>query len=482
MKNTLLIITALFGMLSFQSKASNYYLAGEFNNWQAGDPNYKFEQVEGENLFEFVYPEEIFEGEFKITTDTWQLSWGSYSRVFPNQWISLTTDELNNIYVWERGKIKNAKFIFDPSAERLLVEGEYITPPRGLGLYNEKNGIWPLEEDEGKPGLYHIKLKIENQLEFQIVYYEIETEKIIDIYGTKNGQTTNISLGEPNLFQLYGGKYSLEPGQYDLTLGMPYLIVTDAEHKAKDIYILQGGGEYGADYVYFNPAIFNFNLPTGTQFTQYVKMNGGEFIPYILDYADYGASYLSPFIPITPVTEYKIESYIEASYGGELLYKSETINLEFTSSPISLGFRFEPETDKTTQDSATIQYQIFSNLLLSEAKYEIEYICIDSNTSAPEVRGVFNTENSMGEFEITGLESNICYDLWLNVTMITEFGNLTVKTSDPGWFWTLEEAGVETIVSDDAPRYFNLNGMEVQNPKGGIYIEVLNGKTRKVIK
>lgn len=48
----------------------------------------------------------------------------------------------------------------------------------------------------------------------------------------------------------------------------------------------------------------------------------------------------------------------------------------------------------------------------------------------------------------------------------------------------LTEAGIDNVIEkkdDGRPRYFNLQGVEVKNPEKGVYIEMKNGKSRKVI-
>lgn len=48
----------------------------------------------------------------------------------------------------------------------------------------------------------------------------------------------------------------------------------------------------------------------------------------------------------------------------------------------------------------------------------------------------------------------------------------------------LSESGVESAIErtdDGSPRYFNMQGVEVKNPDKGVFIEMKNGKSRKII-
>ena len=63
------------------------------------------------------------------------------------------------------------------------------------------------------------------------------------------------------------------------------------------------------------------------------------------------------------------------------------------------------------------------------------------------------------------------------LTLIFNWNNKTLTASTTGY------SGVESLpeVDGETPVYFNLQGMKVENPSGGIYIRVSNGKSTKVL-
>lgn len=493
MKKSLLLITALMSLFTFGANAANYYLAGEFNNWQAGDKNYQFVQSGDEHSFSLDFPGGVLEGEFKVTSDTWDLSWGSYNTVYPNEWISLTSVGYNNIKVYEGGKIENATisiFMSDYSSA-LCVTGDYIAPNLGHGIQTNayaSSGAWeilPLTEKDGQRGVFTGKYNLSNTGWFRIVEYNVDTKEVLRVYGAPEVGGLNFNLGQPSSC-VYGGKdYSIGAGEYDFTFSAPYIVVTDADHPAQDFYTIYEGW-YGADYTYFMPYILNMNLPQDIEYAIYIKTNEGDFEEYPLYYQGYGVGYVTENIQLQPKTNYLFTIYITGTSGGSTIYNSGEATFQFTTNAPSFGFNFFQE--NVTRHGATLVYSINSNIYFTEAEYEIEYICSNPNGDVPDVIGRFNTEPmtgwyTQGEYLITGLEPDTYYEIRLNITQKTEYGTTTVGTDNYGWFWTLEDTAVEIVTEEEeAPRYFNLNGLEVKNPQGGIFIELKNGKTRKVVK
>ncbi|MDE5551808.1 MAG: starch-binding protein [Muribaculaceae bacterium] len=62
-----------------------------------------------------------------------------------------------------------------------------------------------------------------------------------------------------------------------------------------------------------------------------------------------------------------------------------------------------------------------------------------------------------------------------NCVFTVDFSNNTVKVVNNGI------TGVAAIVADEAPVYFNLQGVKVAEPTNGIYVKVANGKATKVV-
>ncbi|MDE6295229.1 MAG: hypothetical protein K2M03_04110, partial [Muribaculaceae bacterium] len=62
-----------------------------------------------------------------------------------------------------------------------------------------------------------------------------------------------------------------------------------------------------------------------------------------------------------------------------------------------------------------------------------------------------------------------------NCVFTVDFSNNTVKVVNNGI------TGVAAVVADEAPVYFNLQGVKVAEPTNGIYVKVANGKATKVV-
>lgn len=481
MKKFLLLPLLILMAWVFNAKA-DYFLAGEFNDWTAGDPKYKFEAVEGQSYYKLVFPDKIFGGEFKVTSDTWELSWGSYYKAYPGQWIELTTAGYNNISIYGNNRVLDAIIYFDPTTEGLSIEGTMVPPPMGYGLL-VNNDIKPLVEMESNPGIYYGKYTFSSPVAFEVAYYDEETNRVEFAYGALTDSQENLIVGTACfLSSSLGHKINLPAGEYEFYFSNGSIVVTDSAHPLENIYMALTSAAGGADYVIFGPSIFNFGLPQGTEYTLYVKINDGEYSPYDLTYAGWGVTYESPYIALKPNTTYHISLYASAEHNGQKLYWSPVTSLSFTTPDPFFNFYFAPENIKST--STDVRYMIYNNLKMTEVEYEIAYRCIDTEGNAPDVTGIYTTDTPESTFTITGCQPNTIYDLYLDVTMITPYGSYTVKTENPGWFWTAEDDdAVEVVTAEEStPRYFNLNGVEVKNPQNGIFIEVINGKSRKVVK
>lgn len=74
-----------------------------------------------------------------------------------------------------------------------------------------------------------------------------------------------------------------------------------------------------------------------------------------------------------------------------------------------------------------------------------------------------------------------------NARLIVPDGSLDAYKAADGWknFISIyETSGIEGVVDTDlqAPRYYNLQGVEVESPEGGIFIKKVGDKTTKVVK
>ncbi|MDE6681915.1 MAG: Ig-like domain-containing protein [Muribaculaceae bacterium] len=75
-----------------------------------------------------------------------------------------------------------------------------------------------------------------------------------------------------------------------------------------------------------------------------------------------------------------------------------------------------------------------------------------------------------GEYDVTG------------VVRYSTYGASEFFYISPIAYKKSEESGIENIaVNESETRYFNLQGMEVENPANGVYVKVSNGKVSKVI-
>jgi len=94
---TLLRLTFMVAVLlaTALSASADVYLAGEFNNWTAGDANYKFTNVDGGTKYAlYVDASNIVGKSFKITYGDWD--WGSIGSQLLDDNNGLTVDAEGN--------------------------------------------------------------------------------------------------------------------------------------------------------------------------------------------------------------------------------------------------------------------------------------------------------------------------------------------------------------------------------------------------
>lgn len=141
-------------------------------------------------------------------------------------------------------------------------------------------------------------------------------------------------------------------------------------------------------------------------------------------------------------------------------------------------------TGKTTKDEITLTFEkpegwdgfiggIF-NFAFSNSRGDIEWVSVEEFEET--MGGIPVSKSTSMSYPADGEYYIGIYHLYVGDLVNVSDGIMTAVCVEKS-----ELSGIESVeVKDNAVRYFNLQGVEVENPKAGIFVKVADGKATKV--
>ena len=383
--------------------------------------------------------------------------------------------------------IKNPEIVFDAENLTLTIYGETVAPKYGIAVYGtifSEDGEWMMKDMTYDPESEYYVLEPDMECyhgEFNIVWYEKITGLIMRTYGFYIS-SAYINLGEYVDFT-YGNSMWLTPGRYKFTfnLAVQGVIVTDSDHPANPLNIhLVTGNRVDA---------FTANL-----MLQLMPMGVGPELDYTIMLADYQVDEESAdFKPVEPWAiftfqyQFLLGGLIPNVYKSYMLYvTAEVDGVKYKSNTIVFSLKgidatLEVDTlsfNEISSESVELYYSLWSNLP-AEAELFARVMLYDENGNHLRTDEI-PLDSWAGTFTVDSLNPDSYYEIY--ITFIGKYVTYNIETPTySGGFTTNKNEGIIEIDNTSmAPRYFNLNGIEVNNPANGLYIELRGTEARKV--
>ena len=215
----------------------------------------------------------------------------------------------------------------------------------------------------------------------------------------------------------------------------------------------------------------------GADITVSYKLNDGQYVEmtYNEDEDNYEATVLYNTLA---AGTYNVTVKVEAANEGKSIASAEKSAGSFTvTATIEIEEATVTESPEGTPTQATITVAGVTGMGLVGADITVSYKLNDGQY----VEMTYNEDND--NYEATVLYNTLAAGTY-NVTVKAEAANASVEKS-AGSFTVDESAGIDSVCGDinGAARFYNLQGIEVDNPvKGNVYIKVVNGKSTKIVK
>lgn len=250
----------LVAMLVGFAANADYYLVGGFNGWNPKDATLKFTD-KGDGTFELKV--QTLTSDFKITQGDWTDAKNFASNgsdLVPGETYNLGAGNGGNIQV-KGGQVDNATLTLNPTAKTLLVKGEAVEVSYKYCIHGAlASGTWAdvtLTENNGKWENDNV-----------VVTYASAEFGIKQVNPTTNGQTgwyaaagANTINGSGNFTcQLNGTNFSIATGTYGFSFDPETLVLT----------VTGEGGEVEIDYT-------GWYLNVVGDFNEWSSKEGAEF-------------------------------------------------------------------------------------------------------------------------------------------------------------------------------------------------------------
>ena len=504
----LLCITIAAIGLTNSTNALDYYLLSSNTGWEESETN-RLMPVEGdENLISINVPE--INGSFYIGVHGdgifltyWGVPNNSDEFIVPGKQMALTDENFVSVALVNYGTAKDVTITLDSSNMHVSVEyGEISYYTYGIrgNIFNEESTTQIIPMFGDRADIY--SLEGYTHLfdgEFDVVYFHYPSMEVYNYYGPSK-ENEEVEIGPNYNFESYNGnKYSITEGFYNLVFSSrcSTFIVDPEDNPVKGVFSDMLGWYREYDYILFSMPFIKMNLPEDTEFKMVCEMDGVKYTS-----SNVTSNGVYSLEGLTPGTSYDVTCYIEAKT-GENTYKTKSINATVTTK--NLGeciYVVGNMTDWKEPSEANEEFYKNWSMAQTEPGSKV-YTGIFEFPANPMFRFYTDLngweENSLGsqyndspiQYWQFGLPGEDLFYSWLTEGKgsyeFPEFGGGRVKiTIDLSTLLMTiektEEEGIYKVSVDicDSPRYFNLSGIEVEKPSGGIYIEVRNGQSRKV--
>ena len=392
--------------------------------------------------------------------------------------------ERNPIYTQNDVNFVGAYIIYDSKTGELNITAQEVTEPDpAWALYGPVFGEDRMHVDfnEEGNGIYtakNVNIVLDSWL--MVIKYDLTTGYIYTQYGPMYDYTP-LELNEA--YPLYSNYNWLmpQPGVYDFTFSESSmtLVATEPGEEINSLYVsADQTPRRFPDGALVNLTITNLMDPQADSYTV-ICVNEET-----LEATEIEVESSTPVITIdnlVPETDYRY--VISVKYeDGENTYVSNEVLVTFTTPQLSInvGTNFQ----EVTEDSITFWYMLAS-YTLEDLEYTLHYSIdegtIDVDWEKAETLDYESValEDVYGTFTVNDLKPSTQYVIYYYFT--TELDGKPYKSAYYCVWASTQTSGVDSILDSNSEAvYYNLNGLRVNNPGKGLYIEVKDGKSRKV--
>lgn len=500
-------------MVALAANATDYYMIGGFNNWTLAQDNCKF-TAQGDGTYVLDYQGTLTSG-FKFNDGTWSNDaanfGGSATLVLGETYTLSVGGSSGNIPLSEN--IENPHIVLNPEAATVIITGQAIETQYAYGIHGqifgdsnwsttnmtEVNGKWVLSGDmvAGSFGIKKMDALTFSQTDWISAANSEDSQIVLD-------KVIDMKVEGTNLYLPAAGNYTFTFDPEAMTL-----VVTGEGGYVEPVLALGiHGNIFGNDWetvtMTQNETIFTLtaNVVPGEFGIKMFDANSGEQYMWLAAMNEEGANVVLD----TPlyVTDFNPANFV-LSVAGELTFTFDIDAMLLTVT--GNGVTPEPVVPDNLyvignlavgswDTTAPVAMVKNGNVFTAENVEVVDPGYFSFITAYGADWGVVNSSDRYGAtthdeaivltddaatVSIVRFDAN--YDAgsanaW-NITpdhydFTVDFDNMTLHVAKSG-------SGVTDVEIDAvAPVYYNLNGVKVDAPKAGLYIEVRGTVARKV--
>lgn len=492
--------------MALTANATDYYLIGGFNSWTQQDASCKFEAGSNADEYVLTYAGTLTSG-FKINDGTWTndaVNFGSNGKNI----------EVGEVYTMNvggstgnismAGNIENPTLVLnvsDPTAPTLLIKGEEVEATYIYGLWGNFDGSanWSAIDMTEKDGKWVSAATEVADCSFGI--RQLDAASGSQVNWLSSAGEADVTVGTAMPVKVEGNNFDLAAGTYVFTFDVDAMTLLVSEEgdvptppvvEAKDLYLV--GGFNGWDLnssIKFEKENNVYTLVLEDGLTGEWKITDGSWA------YNFGAGNADA-----------LESGVEADawFGSSLNFNSSF------SGKTTIVFTLVEESD--VDSSIPSKIVVTAEGVAEPDPIEDWYVSVVGDFNTWTADGVHPTTEGLVEFtdlQIGNSEFKVkvwdgLADNWYSTgeavalnTPTTIAGNndinMTIEGAEEGQYFDVTfnvltntltvntASGVSAIAVENGEAvYFNLQGMQVENPVNGIFVKVCNGKAVKVVK
>ncbi|MDE6272852.1 MAG: hypothetical protein K2M31_07580 [Muribaculaceae bacterium] len=500
-KFSLLLVAMLVGLVA---NAADYYLIGGFNNWGLKQANCKFAD-QGDGTYVLDYAGVLSSG-FKINDGTWSnnaANFGGSGNLIPGTPYNLTVGgSSGNIGLAE--PISNPHLVLDPTAKTLLITGQAAESKISYGIHGSlSSSTWVTTDMTEKDGKWVADEVVVSYANAQFGIKKMDNGNQTDWISSPTPLTIS-GNGEYTLEVDGGNNLGITAGTYSFSFDPETMVLTvtgEGEEPPtpptpgdKDLYLVGEPTGWALNTAYKftqNDNVYTLELENGLT---------GEWKIWDGTWAyNFGAGDVtSPESGVEADAWFNAGNNFKSAFSGKTtivftLVAGSDVQGATVPSKVVVTAESIVEPDPIDQWFVNVVGP-FNNWVgegvnpNTEGVAEVKGLALDADGFKVKVwNGIGDTWYCNGEalvldtptivignidtlMTVDGLEEGMLYNVTFNVLT----GEITVAKD--------VNTGVEAVeVAEEAPVYFNLQGVKVANPENGIYVKVVNGKASKVV-
>ncbi len=499
-------------MVALAANATDYYMIGGFNGWTLAQENCKF-TPQGDGTYVLDYQGTLTSG-FKFNDGTWSndaANFGGSSTLVLGEVYNLTVGgSSGNITLKEN--IENPHIVLNPDAATVLITGQSVETKYVYGIHGqifgdsnwsttnmtEVNGKWVISGDmvAGDFGIKEMDATTFSQTNWISAANSEDRVVVVDKVIDMKVEGTNLNLPTAGYYT-----FTFDPE------AMTLVVTGDGGVVEPVMAIGIHGNIFGNDWetveMTQNETVFTLtaNVVPGEFGIKMYDANTGEQYMWLAAMNEEGAKVVLD----TPlyVTDFNTTNFV-LSVGGELTFTFDidamllTVTGEaVTPEPIVpenlyiIGNLAVGSWDTTAPIAMVKNGTVFTaeNVVVTDPGYFSLITAAGANwdvvnssdrygaSSHDEAIVLTDDAATVSIVRYTGGNTGAAYS-W-QITPDTY--NFTVDFADMTMHVVKSDSGVEDIEIDAvAPVYYNLNGVKVDAPQAGLYIEVRGTVARKV--